>query len=72
MGLSQMAGQYERRLDENMATPRDINVGSATVPYGWTERGEGWRLPGGVITQDKRLAERAATIINREISRTRK
>ena len=71
MGIKQLAGQYDRLL-ESVRSPgnsRDIHVGRATVQYGWTDKGEGWRLPGGVIVKDQALAYRAACIMDGEIAR---
>lgn len=58
---------------ESLKSPtrsRDIQIGMATVPWGWTHDGrEGWRLPGGAVVSDKRTATHAAELINREIKR---
>lgn len=49
-----------------MSHPRDIHIGNATVPYGYTSDGRcGWRLPGGGVTSDYREALRIATAMAR-------
>ena len=54
------------RNDNQKKSTRDVIVGNAVVPWGWTNDGkEGWRLPGRVVTTDPVIAFRAAAIMAR-------
>ena len=66
-----MKKQIERTPNhyESLRSPtnsKDVHCGPAVVPWGWTSDGrEGWRLPGGGVTVDRKEAERCASVMAR-------
>jgi hypothetical protein len=48
---------------------KDIQVGAATVVYGWAGGISAWRIPGGGYTTDRKTASSIAYEIDRLMSR---
>jgi len=71
MGQNRSPEAVARQTEANKRPghSRDINMGNATVLYGWTSDGrQGWRLIGGGVTADYMTAVRHAVEIDRLIA----